>query len=466
MHIDEYRSYDATGLAELVRRKQVSPDELLDTALAAVAAEPGLNAVVNIMEDQARRAHAEGVVDGPFTGVPFLVKDLGISVAGAVTTNGCQLFADAPPATVDSELVRRYRGAGLVIFGKTNTPEFGLAPSTEPVLFGSTQNPHDHAYSAGGSSGGSAAAVAAGIVPMAHASDGGGSIRIPASVCGVFGLKPSRGRVTFAPERSEGWAGMSTQHVVSRSVRDSAAALDATAGPAPGDPYYPAKPIRPYLSFVSAPQGALRVGVCVTSPAGTEVHPQCRATAETTARILEDLGHHVAPVDWPIGPDLLAAAQAGLTGANVAATIQARLAQLGRPLRDGDLEPVTAAIVGWGNRISAVDYVNAVDAMHEVGRRMGGLFESIDVLVTPTMACPPPRLGYLDGSDFDNFVARVGPMVTFTSLVNMSGQPAISLPLGRSDEGLPIGGQVIGRYGEESTLLGLAGEIERAHPWV
>lgn len=467
MELEEYRSFDATGLAGLIAERQVTAGEVLDAALESIdSSNSRLNAVVSLMDDAAREDLARGVPEGPFAGVPFLVKDLGVNVAGSVTTNGCRLFADGPPAQTDSEMVARFRRAGLVLVGRTNSPEFGLEPTTEPLLHGPTISPHDPARSPGGSSGGSAAAVAGGMVPLAHASDGGGSIRIPASCCGLFGLKPTRARVSLAPERAEGWAGMSTNHAVSRSVRDSAALLDAVAGPAVGDPYWAPPPAGPYLDSAGRDPGPLRVGLALHAPAGIEVDPQCRAAAQASAGRLEQLGHRVEEIRWPFGAELLAAAQAGIIGANIGASVDARLAELGRPLAEGDLEPVTAAAISSGRRLTAVDYVNAVSAIHQVGRLMGRLFESLDVLVTPTMACLPPPLGRVTGTDVAGFVAAVAPMVAFTSLVNMSGQPAMSLPLDRSAEGWPIGTQVIGRFGDENTLFSLAGQVERAHPWI
>lgn len=466
MDVKEYRSFDATGLAGLISSGQVSAGEVLDAALEAVAdANPRLNAVVSLMADDAHRAVDQGLPDGPFRGVPFLVKDLGVSVSGSVTTSGSRLFAGGPPAAADSEIVARFRRAGLVLLGRTNTPEFGLCPTTEPVLFGPTISPLDESRSPGGSSGGSAAAVAAGMVPVAHASDGGGSIRIPASCCGLFGLKPTRARVTMAPDRAEGWAGMSTNHAVSRSVRDSAALLDAIAGAAPGDPYWAPPPREPYLVSAGRDPAPLRLGLALTAPSGVEVDPQCRAAAVATARRLEALGHRVEEIRWPFGPELLAAAQAGVIGANTGATVDARLAELGRPLAEDDVEPVTRATMAWGRRISAVDYVRAVNALQQVGRLMGALFETFDAVVTPTMACLPPPLGQVNGSDPDRFAAGVAPMVAFTALVNMSGQPAASLPLDRSVEGWPVGTQIIGRFGDENTLCSLSGQLERAHPW-
>jgi Asp-tRNA(Asn)/Glu-tRNA(Gln) amidotransferase A subunit family amidase len=466
MDAAEYRSYDATALAGLVRDAQVKAEELLDAALEAIAAiNPRLNAVVHLMEDQARRAVADGLPAGPFRGVPFLVKDLWTNVAGARTTNGSRLFAGVAPADHDSVVVHRHRAAGLVVLGKTNTPEFGLSPSTEPALFGPTLNPHDPTHSAGGSSGGSAAAVAAGMVPVAHATDGGGSIRIPASCCGLFGLKPTRGRVTFAPEKGEGWAGMSHQHAVTRSVRDSAALLDATAGPAPGDPYAAAPPEGTFLAATGREPHRLRVGLSLSPPTGIEVDPECVRAAQDTAAVLEEFGHVVEPVEWPFSPDLIVAAQMGIIRTNVAASVAARLADLGRPVREDELEPLTAAMVGSAEGTTAVDYINAVASMHQVGRSLAQLFTQIDVLVTPTMACLPPPIGEVNLSDVEHYMEKAAPMAAFTMMFNMSGQPAASLPLHRSASGLPIGTQMAGRYGAETTLLSLSSQLERARPW-
>ena len=465
MQAGEYRSYDALGLAELVAAKAVSPGELLDRVLGLIeAADPRLNAVVNLFESRARQAIDDGLPSGPFGGVPFAIKDLWTNVSGVATTNGSRLFADAVAST-DSEVVRRYRQAGLVLFAKTNSPELGTSPTTEPVLFGPTGNPWDLGRSPGGSSGGAAAAVAAGLLPLAHATDGGGSIRIPASCCGLFGLKPTRGRVPSGPERGEGWNGMSAQHVVSRSVRDSAAALDATAGAMAGDPYWAPPQRRPYLAEVATEPDRLRVGLILVAPSGVAIDPECVAAAESTARRCEALGHAVTPVEWPFAAGAHAAATASIIPAQLAATVDARLARLGRTSRPDDLEAVTAMLVERGRAISATDYVNAVQAMHQVGRAMGGLFEEIDVLLTPTLGRPPFPLGTLGGSDVGRFISEVGSVACFTAVANITGQPAMSLPLDQASNGLPLGSQVIGRFGDEATLFRLAGQIERAHPW-
>ena len=351
-----------------------------------------------------------------------------------------------------------------MLLAKTKTAELGVSPTTEPALSGVVRNPWDLSRSAGGSSGGAAAAVAAGLLPFAHASDGGGSIRIPASRCGLFGLKPTRGRVSAAP-RGDGWSGLSVQHVVSRSVRDSAVALDVVAGPVAGDPY--AAPPQPssYLSGLDLPLTRLRVGVCTESLNGAPVDEEVRAAARRSAARLADLGHEVVEVRWPMSTEVVVAAQGGIIPAQVAAAVDARLAVLGRPQRGDDLEPVTAAFAEWGRSATAMQYVAAVQAMHDIGRRMAALHRDVDVVVTPTCGDVTPPLGRLDGSDLERFLAFVGSVGAFASVANASGQPAMSLPLDRAQDGTPIGTQVLGRFGDEATLLRLAVQLEQAHPW-
>jgi Asp-tRNA(Asn)/Glu-tRNA(Gln) amidotransferase A subunit family amidase len=300
---------------------------------------------------------------------------------------------------------------------------------------------------------------------MAHATDGGGSIRIPASCCGLFGLKPTRGRVPSGPERGEGWNGMSAQHVVSRSVRDSAATLDASAGAMPGDPYWAPPAPASYRASVSVAPGRLRVGLIVEPPTGVSVDPACQAAAQATAGRCEALGHSVTAVSWPFDAEHLAAASSSIIPAQLAATVDARLARLGRPMQVDDLEAVTAALVERGRAVSAIEYVGAVQAMHSVGRAMGGLFEGVDVLLTPTLGRPPFALGLLTGSDVARFMKEVGSVACFTAVANLSGQPAMSVPLDQTAAGIPLGSQFIGRFGDEGTLFRLAGQLEAAHPW-
>ena len=464
MRFDEYRSYDALGLAQLIRTGAVPATEVLEAALAAIeAGEPALNAMVHV-DTELACAGAGDLPDGILAGVPFAIKDLFTDVSGMPSQHGCRLFAGAV-AGGDAEIVRRYRAAGLAVVGKTNAPEFGVTPTTEPALTGATHNPWSLALSPGGSSGGAAAAVAAGYFPMAHATDGGGSIRIPAASCGLFGLKPTRARVSLAPDRGDGWSGMSSQHVVSRSVRDSAAALDATAGFVPGDPYAAPGPDGGYLAGLERIPGRLRLGIVTASPTGAPVAGEVVAAAEASARRCEALGHEVVPVAWPVAADDLRAVTSTIIPAHVAAVVDARLAQLGRGQQDGDLEPVTAMLVAAGRAATATAYVSAVQAMHRVGRAMATLFAGIDALLTPTLGRPPFPLGLLSGADPAAFAREVSPVAAFTAIANITGQPAMSLPLEQSAAGLPLGTQVIGRFGDETTLLRLAAQLEQAAPW-
>jgi Asp-tRNA(Asn)/Glu-tRNA(Gln) amidotransferase A subunit family amidase len=317
----------------------------------------------------------------------------------------------------------------------------------------------------GGSSGGAAAAVASGLFAMAHASDGGGSIRIPASCCGLFGLKPTRGRISVGPERGEGWNGMSTQHVVTRSVRDSAAMLDASAGPLAGDPYWAPPGSSSYRADARTEPARLRIGLITESPTGVPVDPECQQAAEATASRCGQLGHEIVPLSWPAITDDFVAARSALVPVQIVVTVDDFLAKTGRSLGPDDLEPMTRMLVDHARSTPATTYVAAVQAMHRLGRTMGLLFEEIDALITPTMAAPPGPLGALGADDLDRFIQTSGSMTAFTYLVNLTGQPAMSLPLDRSPDGLPIGSQVIGRFGDEGTLFRLAGQLERAHPW-
>ena len=464
MHVREYVDLDGLGVADLVRRGEVTPQEVLEAALAvAQQRDIEVAAYAQLHAERARRAVAAGLPDGPFTGVPFALKDLWTGWRGTVTGNGSRLFAD-DIAFADDEVVRRYAAAGFVLLAKTKSAELGVSPTTEPAAGGPVANPWDLRRSAGGSSGGAAAAVAAGLLPLAHASDGGGSIRIPASRCGLFGLKPSRGRVSSAP-RGDGWAGLSGQHVVSRTVRDSAAALDVASGPVPGDPHWTPPPAGTFLDAVAVPPPRLRIGFWTTTLNGAAVDEQVLAAARRTAERLTSLGHDVVEVTCPVRPEQVAAVQGGVIPSSVAAAVDARLAQLGRELREDDLEPVTAAFVEWGRSTPARGYIEGVQAMHAMARSTALLFETVDVVLTPTCADLAPALGVLDGSDLDRFLAHVGPSGGFAALANATGQPAMSLPLDVASDGTPIGSQLLGRFGDEATLLRLAGQLEQAHPW-
>jgi Asp-tRNA(Asn)/Glu-tRNA(Gln) amidotransferase A subunit family amidase len=467
MKQDEYASYDGLGLAELVRRRQASASEILDAAMAAVEARnPEINAVVSRLYDQARAAIAAGLPHGPFTGVPYLLKDLGAHYAGAVTTYGGGLFKDNV-IDHDAEITARYKRAGLVIFGKTNTPELGLASSTEPRLFGPTRNPWNPAHSAGGSSGGSAAAVAAGMVPMAHATDGGGSIRIPASACGLFGLKPTRARNPLGPDQGEGWGGASVAHAVTRTVRDSAALLDATSGPDVGDPYWAPPPARPFLEEVGLDPGRLRIALASAPWNGQAVDPECADAARSAARLCERLGHHVEEASPTVDAGALGAATLIVIGGNVRAAIEARAAALGRELSESDVERVTWIRAMDGHTARAADYARAIGVMHRTGRQVAPFFKRFDVLLTPTMCRPPHRLGVIDmmTQDLESYGQAVLGTIAFTSLWNACGNPAMSVPLAWSGAGLPLGVQFVGGFGEEATLLRLGAQLEQAQPW-
>lgn len=462
----EYQDYDAIGLAELVRGGQTTPTELLDTAIERIETlNPVINAVNRKMYDEARASIERGLPDGPFTGVPFLLKDLRAAYEGVPTTAGSAFFADKV-APHDSELVRRYRNAGLVIVGKTNTPEFGGAPTTEPSLFGPTRNPWNLEHSSGGSSGGSAAAVAAGIIPAAHGSDGGGSLRIPAGCCGVFSLKPTRGRNPAGPDFGEAWNGLSAEHVISRTVRDNAALLDATAGPSPGDPYSVPPAKESFLASVSRPPGRLSVAMTASTAAGP-AHPDCVAAVEDTAALLEELGHEVTEdsPDWDRAT--VGAAFRLLIAANVMAGIDEYAELKGRHPRDGELENVIAVLGAESYESTSVDMVRATWAMHRAGRAVAPFFQKYDVWLTPTVATPPPPLGLIDMTtdDIDSYLVTVFGFIPFTAIANIAGLPAMSVPLRWNAAGLPIGVHFVAGYARDELLLSLAGQLEAARPW-
>jgi Asp-tRNA(Asn)/Glu-tRNA(Gln) amidotransferase A subunit family amidase len=463
----EYERYDALGLAELVRKGDTSPEELLDAALARVSERnPRLNAVNMVWEAEAREAIRAGLPAGPFRGVPFLLKDLHAHVAGLPLTQGSRLFAQQVSA-VDSELVRRYRRAGLVIFGRTTSPELGLTATTESTLWGATRNPWNPARTSGGSSGGASAAVAAGILPLAHASDGGGSIRIPASCCGLFGLKPTRARVPMGPHQGEGWGGMSTAHAVSRSVRDCAALLDASHGPDEGAPYHAPAPERPYLDETLREPGRLRIAVQLEPWNGAPVDPECRAAAQDAAKLVASLGHEVEEARLELDGAALARAAQVLIGANVQATTEDAAAAQQRALTPDDVEIVTFGMVQNAKSASAADYARAVKAIHAAGRTVEAFLRRFDVLLTPTMATQPLPIGAISLAQAPSaeWIGRLQQCTGFTQLFNASGHPAMSVPLAWSRDGLPLGVQFAARFGDEATLFRLAAQLERSRPW-
>lgn len=461
MRFDEYHRHDAVGLAELVRRREVSRAELLQAAAARMAeVNPKVNAVVL---DLTAEAQAEPERDGPLAGVPFLVKDLGASVTGAPTTGGSRMFAQVPAPNEDSALVRLYREAGLAIFGKTNTPEFGLWPVTESELLGPARNPWDLSRTPGGSSGGASAAVAAGIVPAAHATDGGGSIRIPASCTGLFGMKPSRGRVSFAPA-GEGWAGASIPHAVTRSVRDSAVLLDAVCTPQPGDPYYLA-PERPFADEVSREPGRLRIAMFdgALTP-GRTLDPECAAAVREAGKLCEELGHHVEEARLPGDHAAMQAAAGVVIAASVAASMDAEAERRGRAVEDGDVEAMTMASYRRGRKIAAPEYVRAVQTLHDFGRAAAQLFERYDVFLCSTLGQPAIPVGWIF-EDPKQLADRLFTFMPNTQAFNNTGQPAMTVPLAWSSGGLPIGVQFVAKLGSEATLFRLAGQLEQARPW-
>ncbi len=462
---------DATAQAELVRSGQVSPGELVDAAIRRVEAlDPRLGAVVVPLFEQARSRAAAPLPDGPFRGVPFLLKDLDVALAGTPNYCGMRFLKRVGHvSTTTSHLVERFLAAGLVPLGKTNTPELGLTVTTEPLAFGPTRNPWNLAHSTGGSSGGSAAAVAAGLVPFAHASDGGGSIRIPASECGLVGLKPSRGRISMAPEYGEYWAGFVSNLVVSRSVRDTAAILDWTAGVVAGDPYTAPAPRRPWLEECGAAPGRLRIGVLAALPGGTDgLHPECVAAVQGAARSLEALGHTVEESF----PPALAEAEASahfltIMTSWVASALAEWQQATGQRIDEAELEPGTRVYAGMGRQVTAERYLDAQKALARWTRRMAAWWEQFDVLVTPTLGAPPPEIGWLVPSEDDpiNALSRVVNLVPFTPPFNMTGQPAISLPLHWTPDGLPVGVQLVAAWGREDQLIALASQLEQARPW-
>jgi amidase len=460
-----FGDYDAVGLAELVRDKQTTPTELLDAAIERMeTVDPKINAIPIRHEGFARQQIASGLPNGPFRGVPFLLKDF-VILEGTPTHFGSRCFVDYI-ADHSSTLVSRYLKAGLTIFGKTNAPEFGLSFTTEPVLHGATRNPWNTGHSTGGSSGGAAAAVAARIVPFAHATDGGGSIRVPAACCGVFGLKPTRARTPLGPDRLEGWAGMSYAHVVSISVRDSAAMLDATHGPELGSPYVAPPPQRPFLDEIGREPGKLRIAFTDCHPDGSAIDPEIAAAVRDTAALLEALGHSVTEGAPKTTIDLAWVTRT-IISSSTSLLLRRRETQLGRAIGSEDVEFITLAMQSVAAHISGADYVAATEAMHQLGREFAQFFENVDVFLSPTLCMAPLELGKLDmmSRDVQAYVALIRRYVPGTALFNASGQPSMSVPLAWSKSGLPLGMMFTARFGDEATLFRLAAQLEQERPW-
>ena len=464
---NEYENFDALGLAGLVRDKQVSAQELLEAAIERVESRNGaINAVTMPLYDYGKKAIQDGLPDGPFRGVPYLMKDLTASIAGVRMTRGSKFFADTPPSSIDSEHVKRLKRAGLVIFGRTNTCELGLSLTCEPQLFGPTRNPWNTEHISGGSSGGAAAAVAARIVPTAHASDGFGSIRAPAACCGVVGLKPTRARNTFAPVVGEGLGGCSTEHAVSLSVRDSAALLDATCGSAAGDPYAAPARKRSYLEETQAAPGKLRIAWTTKSPNGATIDAECVRLVMETAQLCIDLGHDVDEVDPGVDGADIVPTFLTLAAANTVVNLASH-PTAGRPANEDEVERITWLTAKLGDRISAPDYVRATQTAHRLGRQMAQFHSQWDVLLTPGLASPAVKLGWIDMmmDDLDEYWRRVFHFSPFTVWFNLTGQPGLMLPLAQGRGGLPLAVQLIAPFGDEATLFRLGAQLESARPW-
>jgi Asp-tRNA(Asn)/Glu-tRNA(Gln) amidotransferase A subunit family amidase len=460
--------YDGLGLADLIRRGEIAAAELLETSIARIEArDPAVNAVVHRFFDAARAELKEATPAGPFAGLPFLLKDLYSFQKGRPCGNGSRWMADYV-APFDDPMAALWRQAGLTVVGKSATAEFGLNVTTETCQHGPTRNPWNREFSAGGSSGGAAAAVAAGMVPLAHASDGGGSIRIPASCCGLFGLKPSRGRNLT----SDAWGGLGVFHAVTRSVRDCAALLDVTCGPPAHMPFSLPRPETPFLAAVGADPigqngGRLRIAWTAATPDDVELHPECRAAVERAAALAADFGHEVTEAAPRIDYGLLRQSMIVIVAASISEALSPGNALVPEGAGEEDVEIITWRFAERGAATSAPQYLRALWTRRIIGDHLAAFFGDYDVLLTPTMAQPPPRLGVVSGQrdDFEGFSRSVQPYVTFTQMFNMSGQPAASLPLHWTPEGLPVGVQIAAPLGAEARLFALAAQYEAACPW-
>jgi len=486
--MNDYSSHDGIALAAMVRRRDVSPRELVAAAIERIdALNPRLNAVIHKMFDSALKQADAPLGDGPFHGVPFMLKDLLSWYAGEPITSGSRLYSGWIPPH-DTEIVRRYRKAGLIVVGKTNTPEFGLTPYTEPELFGPTRNPWDLERTTGGSSGGSAAAVASGMVPWAGGGDGGGSIRIPASCCGLFGLKPTRGRTPTGPIAGEVWQGAVVEHCLTRSVRDSAAMLDAISGPDIGAPYYATPPDRPFLSEVGADPGRLRIAFTSEPLLGHTVHDDCKAALADAVSLLESLGHDLIEASPPVDRDEFNRAFLTVVCGEVKADLLEAKRLTGRTAGPDNVEFTTWALNLLGGELNAGAFVIAERYLRKTSRRVGEFFTGYDVLLTPTLSVPPFPIGSLQPPAHERALLKVlgrlragnvlrllgaleqaaekiFDVIPYPPLFNVTGQPGMSVPLYWNAANLPIGVQVVGRYGDEATLLRLAGQLEAARPW-
>lgn len=469
----DYAGMDAWAMAQAVRAGELSGEDLLAAAMARCdALNPKVNAVVMRHDDYARallatRRVAGDAAKGPLAGVPILLKDLNTFLQGTITTQGSRLFKDSPPATQTSTLIARYQAAGAVPFGKTAAPEFGLTTTTESKLWGQTRNPWNLAMSAGGSSGGACSAVAAGILPVAHATDGGGSIRIPASYCGVIGLKPSRYRTPSGPGRFEGWFGASVGNVVTRTVRDSALFLDAGQGHEPGSPYWLQPMSRPYIEEIGREPGKLRVGLVRQSLTGSPLDPAVAKVLEDTIKLLTAQGHEVEEMRLPIDPAQLFGAHGAVTGTALLSMVHEREKALGRVATASDLERITFDVLAHAEKVTGEGLFRSRHSFEIISAAMEQQFDRFDVILSPVTANLTPALGELSlDQPWESYAHRAMGSAAFTVLANVSGQPAISLPLGMSDNGLPVGMMFTARIGGEDVLLRLAAQLEKVQPWV
>jgi amidase len=467
MSLEELAKLDAVAQAEMVRIKEVTPLELVDAAIERIErVNPTLNAVVIPMYEQARDQAKGSLPNGPFTGVPFLVKDLLAEVAGVRMTEGSAYLKDFVPEH-DTEVVSRLRRAGLIFLGKTSTSEFGLLPTAEPRLFGPARNPWDTGRTTGGSSGGSAAAVAAGMVPMAEGSDAGGSIRIPASCCGVFGLKPTRARTPLGPQYLEIIGAYSTaEHAITRSVRDSAVLLDAISGPVPAYPYWVAPPERPFINEVGANPGKLRIAYSTKTTSGIPVHGDCIAAVQEVAKLCAFLGHELVEASPVIEDQLMQQFGRGWAFVPVY-VIDYWKRRLEKEPMPEHFEPMTWTLYEWGLKQNVLNVYQCIEALQRISEKVTAFFSDYDVFLTPTLAEPPVPLGTFDSTPENPIqgLIRSGSFSPFTSVFNITGQPAMSVPLFWNQDGLPIGAQFVARYGDEATLFRLAAQLETAHPW-
>ena len=470
--LPEFEGWDATEMAALLRTGQVTPLEVLEAAQHRALARANINAMAMFHDDMAhdkalrlsqyaQTQRTSETEKAALWGVPFALKDLGVGLKGTITTNGCAFFKDAV-ADFDSTLVQRYLAAGLNIFAKTTSPEFGQTATTESKLFGNTLNPWNLGLSAGGSSGGAAAAVAAGILPVAHASDGGGSIRIPASHCGLFGLKPSRGRVPMGPNSLEGWMGLSCQHVISRSVRDSALLLALTQGDEAGTRTSPGYAYKGDANKVRP----LKIALMLNNPFGAPVHPDCLAAAQATAKLCESLGHHVDIAQPVLAVGDLFAGMGVATATGMLTQVQAREAALGRSAREDEFEALNWRSLELAKQFTALQVFKARAAFDQAGRAIDLFLADYDCILSPVTAAPPPAIGAMTlNQPYEDFVKVAMMASPFTALFNMSGHPAMSVPLHWNADNIPVGTQFAGRYGDEDTLLALAFQLEQAAPW-